>query len=169
MYLSILPIYLPIYLSIHLSPVHARAPPGRPRMCVGERPGRRLFQTKPTHWPHFRRRCCRCRRCCHCCCCHHCTVTQAAVAGILPEATATSRPGALRAAGRAVNLEPSTQSQSHKRPEVEIWSCALSPACVTHSLADWQLAHCNSRHVAMQNATSTHLHIPGHLSSGPVR
>ena len=56
------------------------------------------------------------------------TVTQAAVAGILSEATATSRPGALRAAGRAVNLEPSTQSQSHKRPEVEIWrALAQSP------------------------------------------
>ena len=47
--------------------VHARAsppPPGRPRMCVGERPGRCLFQTKPTrHAPHLRRHC---RRCCCC-------------------------------------------------------------------------------------------------------
>ena len=97
------------------------------------------------------------------------TQPEAAVTGILSEATATSRPGALRAAGRAVNLGPSTQSQSHKRPEVEIWSCALSPACVTHSLADWRLAHCNDRHAATQNATSTHLHIPGHLSSEPAR
>ena len=49
-------------------PAHARAPPpppGRPHMCVGERPGRCLFQTKPTrHAPHLRRHCrrsgCRC-------------------------------------------------------------------------------------------------------------
>ena len=33
-------------------------------------------------------------------------VTQAAVTGMLSEATVTSRPGALRAAGQAVNLEP---------------------------------------------------------------
>ena len=143
-----------------------QAPPGRPRMCVSGRPGRCLFQTKPTHWPHFRRRC---RRCCRCRVVAVVTVTQAAVAGILPEATATSRPGALRAAGRAVNLEPSTQSQSHKRPEVEIWSCALSPVCVTRSLADWRLAHCNGRHAAMKGATNINLHIPGHVSTGPVR
>ena len=39
----------------------------------------------------------------------------------------------------SVNLEPSTQWQTHKRPEVEIWSCSSRPAQVARSppTTDW--------------------------------
>ena len=89
-------------------------------MCISERPSHCLFQTKLMHIGHMQYTSADCRCCC-CCCCHIVaviTATQAAVTGILPEATVTSRLGALRVAGRAVNLEPSTQSQGHKKPEL---------------------------------------------------